>query len=141
MIDCPPSLGLLTVNGIVASDSIYIPIQMGFFSLHGVARLAETIHELDKEFSLNLRVMAFATLFEKTTKISHDVLSEVRNLFSTNSFQTVIRKNTTLNEASASGKAITDYDRNCYGFQDYLSLTEEVIAIEEGKKKDDTRGL
>lgn len=135
IIDTPPSLGLLTVNGIVAANSIYIPIQMGYFSLHGVARLAETIEELDKEFGLNLRVIAFATMYEKVTRVSRDVLAEVKNLFAGNIFNTIIRKNTTLNEASASGKPITDYDRTSTGYQDYLSLTEEVLAIEEGEKK------
>ncbi|HEX3036806.1 MAG TPA: AAA family ATPase [Thermodesulfobacteriota bacterium] len=131
IIDCPPSLGLLTVNGVVASDSVYIPIQMGYFPLHGVARIAETIQELDKEFGLNLKIMAFGTMYEKLTKVSREVIGEVRDLFKGNCFETVIRKNITLIESTAAGKPITEYDRNSLGYHDYLSLTEEVIRFEE----------
>ena len=131
IIDCPPSLGLLTFNALIASTEVVVPIEMGLFSLHGISRLYEIISMVRERTGHELRVKLLATLYDKRTRISGEVLQNIKEHFKESVFQTVIHTNVKLKEASGFGKSIVAYDPKSRGFMDYSSLLNEVIAEEK----------
>jgi chromosome partitioning protein len=130
IIDCPPSLGLLTFNALVASSEVFIPIEMGFFSLHGTGRLLEIIELVVNKVGSEIRVKAIATLYDRRTRIAKEVLEDMRKHFQDSMFKTVIHSNVRLKEAASFGKSIVDYARNSKGCSDYMGLAEEVLEQE-----------
>jgi len=130
IIDCPPSLGLLTFNSLLASTEVFISIDMGFFSLHGTDKLLEIINMVFNKTGHLLRIKALATMFDKRTKISHEVLEGIQGLFGDSMFRAVINLNVKLKEAASFGKSISDFEKRSQGFRDYLALAEEVILEE-----------
>lgn len=144
IIDCPPSLGLLTFNALIASSEVYVPIEMSLFSLHGVSRLMEIIESIKKKAGHEIHVKVFGTIVDMRTRISREVLENIRDHFKDTMFETVIRSNVTLREAAGYGKSILGYSKNASGFKDYMMLTEEVLLekrTEQNLLVDDARPM
>jgi len=130
IIDCPPSLGLLTFNSLMASTEVFIPIEMGLFSLHGTGKLMEIIDLVRNKTGHEIRVKVIATIYDRRTRIAKEVLSEIQNHFEGSRFHTVINSNVKLKEAAGFGKSIVDYSKNSTGYTDYMALAEEVLGQE-----------
>jgi len=128
IIDCPPSLGLLTVNGLVAADQVIIPVQSEYYALEGLSQLMGTIERIKKRLNPNLRFLGIAlTMYDKRTVLSKQVADEVKKYFNENVFETIIPRNIRLAEAPSFGKSIAEYDRFCKGARAYKNLAKEVI--------------
>jgi chromosome partitioning protein len=130
VIDCPPSLGLLTFNSLMASSEVFIPIDMGFFSLHGTSRLLSIVDMVRNKTGHAIRAKFIATQYDRRTKISDEILSDIRNHFKHSMFTTLINSNVKLREAARAGKSIIEYEKRCAGYRDYMALAEEVIREE-----------
>jgi len=131
IIDCPPSLGLLTFNALIASSEVFVPIEMSLFSLHGISRLMEIITSIKKKTGHEINTKVFGTIVDKRTIISREVLENMRDHFCDTMFETVIRSNVTLKEAAGHGKSILDYSKKASGFKDYMMLADEVLIENE----------
>ncbi len=131
IIDCPPSLGLLTFNSLIASTEVIVPIEMSLFSLHGISRLLEIVTLVREKTGHEIRIKVIATMFDKRTRISKEVLQDIKNHFKDSMFRTVVNTNVKLKEAASFGRSIVDYDRKAKGFSDYMALAKEVIAEEK----------
>jgi anion-transporting ArsA/GET3 family ATPase len=131
IIDCPPSLGLLTFNSLIASTEVIVPIEMSLFSLHGISKLLKIIDLVREKTGHEIRVKVIATMYDKRTRISKEVLQDIKNHFKDSMFITIINTNVKLKEAVSFGKSIIDYDQKARGFRDYMALTKEVIAEEK----------
>ena len=127
IIDSPPHLGLLTFNAFNAAHEVIIPIEPSFFSLHGLAKIFETLESVRKQQNKNLRIHALITRFEKRVRLAREIYDEVRKYFKAQLFMTTIEENVRLKEAAAGGKSIVDFDRNSVGFRNYMGLAIEVI--------------
>lgn len=128
IIDCPPSLGLLTLNGLVAADSVLIPIQCEFYALEGLGKLLSTIRLVQRQLNPGLTVEGvLMTMFDSRTNLSRQVLSEVKGYFKGKVFRSVIPRNVRLAEAPSFGKPIVLYDIMSMGAEAYLNLTREVM--------------
>ena len=130
IIDCPPSLGLLTFNSLIASTEVIVPIEMSLFSLHGISKLLKIVDMVREKTGHEVRIKLVATMYDRRTRISKEVLEDIRKHFQESMFITVINTNVTLKEAVSFGKSIVDYDQKAAGFRDYMALTKEVIAEE-----------
>lgn len=129
LIDCPPSLGLLTVNALVAADALIIPIQCEYLALEGVTQLRETVRIVKNRLNPDLYIAGVVlTMFDPRTRLAGEVVREVRNFFPQETFQTIINRNVRLSEAPSYGQSILDYDPSSPGAQAYRSLAEEVMA-------------
>lgn len=131
IIDCPPSLGLLTFNSLIASTEVIVPIEMSLFSLHGISKLLEIIDLVREKTGHEIRIKVIAIMYDKRTRISKEVLQDIKNHFKDSMFITVINTNVKLKEAASFGRSIVDYDQKSKGFGDYMALTKEVIAEEK----------
>ena len=131
IIDCPPSLGLLTFNSLIASTEVIVPIEMSLFSLHGISKLLKIIDLVREKTGHEIRVKVISTMYDKRTRISKEVLQDIKNHFKDSMFITIINTNVKLKEAVSFGKSIIDYDQKARGFRDYMALTKEVIAEEK----------
>jgi len=131
IIDCPPSLGLLTLNGLIASNIVLVPVQCGFFALHGLSKLASTLSVLIKEFDLDVEVFALVTMYERITKVSKSILAEVRKLFGDNCLESFIYKNTAINEATGKGMPVMKHRPNSVGAMNFKMLADEIIELFE----------
>lgn len=129
IIDCPPSLGLLTINALVAADGLIIPIQCEYLALEGLSQLLNTVNIVKNKLNPSLYIAGVVmTMFDPRTRLASDIVREVRHHFPQEAFQTVISRNVRLSEAPSFGKAILDYDPTSPGALAYRSLAEEVIA-------------
>jgi chromosome partitioning protein len=127
-LDCPPSLGLLTLNALVAADSILAPIQSEYYALEGLSALLETVGLVQKSLNPELKLEGIAvTMFDGRNRISHEVLAEIRNHFPDLIYQTIIRRNVRLSESPSYGKPVCLYDASSTGAQDYLELAKEFM--------------
>jgi len=132
LIDCPPSLGLLTVNALVASDSILIPLQCEYYALEGVSYLLDTYWRVRRAFNPELKIEGvLLTMFDERTNLSKQVEQEIRRYFKDKVFRTVIPRSVRLGEAPGFGKPIILYDLSSKGAQAYLNLAKEVIENEK----------
>lgn len=127
LIDCPPNLGLLTLNALEAAQEVIIPIEPSFFSLHGLAKISETLHRLGAKRSHVHQTNALLTLFEERNGFSQEVYEEVKKHFQDRLFETVIHENVTLREAAGAGLSIADFDPQSIGYRDYMSLATEIL--------------
>jgi chromosome partitioning protein len=134
IIDCSPSLGILTFNGLRACTELIAPVDTGFFSLHGISRLLETVNLIDKRLNCEIKVKALITMFDRRTKFSHEVKDEIYKNFSGNVFETVIHNNVRIKEASSYGVPVADYDKRCHGALDYIALAKEVASPKSKEK-------
>ena len=129
IIDCPPSLGLLTINALVAADALIIPIQCEYLALEGLSQLLNTVNIVKSKLNPDLYIAGVVmTMFDPRTRLASDIVREVRNHFPNEAFQTIINRNVRLSEAPSFGQAILDYDPTSPGALAYRSLAEEVMA-------------
>ena len=129
IIDCPPSLGLLTLNALTASDSVLIPIQCEYYALEGLSQLLNTIHLVQKNLNSELTVEGvLLTMYDNRLNLCNQVADEVRSYFKEKVYNTVISRNVRLGEAPSFGKPIIMYDAVCIGSRNYINLAEEVIG-------------
>lgn len=132
IIDCPPSIGILTANAFVACDELMIPIETSFLALHGVAQLLEFIQSLrNRRSGRPFRISAVATMYDIRTNHAKEVLEDISAYFGDMLYKTVIRRNVKLREAASFGLPIAQYSKRSNGYKDYMALTDEVIAMKE----------
>ena len=132
-IDCPPSLGFLTLNALTAADAVLIPIQCEFYALEGVAQLMNTIGLVQESANPGLRIQGVVmTMYDGRTRIATQVVEEVRSVFGTALYDTLIPRNVRLSEAPSFGQPITSYDITSRGAESYIALAREVMKREEG---------
>ena len=128
LIDCPPSLALLTVNALTAAQSVIIPVQTQYFSLKALERLRDTIEDIRRELNPSLRIFGVvATMYDRRRRIDQDVLQAIREEFGDSAFIATIRTNVRLIEATSAGQPIQLYDARGWGAKEYQALAEEVI--------------
>jgi chromosome partitioning protein len=128
LLDCPPSLGLLTLNGLTAADSLLIPIQSEYYALEGLTAILETMNRVQRSLNPALHLEGIViTMFDSRNRLSHQVLEEIRAHFPDKLFNTIVRRNVRLSESPSYGKPICLYDAASTGAQDYRDLAKEVI--------------
>lgn len=128
VIDCPPSLGLLTINSLTAADSVLIPVQCEYFALEGLSQLLNTIKIVRQHLNTSLEIEGvLLTMYDNRTRLSNQVAHEVKLYFEDNVFKSVIARNVRLAEAPSFGKPVLLYDAISTGAQNYLSLAKEII--------------
>lgn len=127
-IDCPPSLGHLTINAFTAADSILIPVQSEYYALEGLSQLLNTIQLVQKHFNPTLKIEGvLMTMYDARTNLSNEVVAEVRKYFGDKVYKTLIPRNVRLSEAPSYGQSIIDYDIRSRGAEVYLELAKEVL--------------
>ena len=131
LVDCPPSLNLLTLNALVAAHAVLVPVQCEFFALEGISQLKQTIDQIKGTLNPGLEIQGVVlTMHDTRTSLSKEVESEVRAFFGAKVYATMIRRNVRVAEAPSHGKPILLYDYDCHGSQDYIKLAHEVIERE-----------
>ncbi|AMB94026.1 ParA family protein [Aerococcus sanguinicola] len=131
-IDCPPSLGHLTLNAFTAADSVLIPVQSEYYALEGLSQLLNTIQLVQKHFNPHLKLEGvLMTMYDARTNLSNEVVQEVRKYFGDKVYDTLIPRNVRLSEAPSYGLAIIDYDKRSRGAEVYLELAKEVLANDD----------
>jgi chromosome partitioning protein len=134
IIDCAPSLGLLTLNALTAADSVMIPIQCEYFALEGLGKLLNTIKSVQKLHNPKLDIEGLLlTMYDSRLRLSNQVVEEVKKHFSEMVFKTIIQRNVRLSEAPSHGESIINYDAGSKGANNYLSLAEEIIQTNKTK--------
>jgi chromosome partitioning protein len=127
-VDCPPSLGLLTLNALVAADSVIIPVQCEYYALEGLGHLTSTLRRVRGSFNPNLEIEGILlTMFDARNNLSQEVAKEVRKHFGDRVYDTIIPRNVTLGEAPSYGKPVLLYDIRSKGAQSYLALAKEIL--------------
>lgn len=128
LIDCAPSLGLLTLNALTAADAVIIPIQCEYFALEGLGKLLNTIKSVQKVHNKNLDIEGLLlTMYDSRLRLSNQVVEEVKKHFNNMVFDTIIQRNVRLSEAPSFGESIINYDASSKGASNYLSLAKEII--------------
>ena len=128
LIDCPPSLGLLTLNALTSSDSVLIPIQCEYYALEGLGQLLNTVRLVQQQLNTNLEIEGvLLTMYDQRLNLSKQVADEVRSFFDDKVFETIIQRNVRLSEAPSFGKPALMYAANSMGAQNYLDLVEEIL--------------
>jgi chromosome partitioning protein len=128
IIDCPPSLGLLTINGLTAADSVLIPMQCEYFALEGLAQLVATIRKVKKSLNRGLYIEGLLlSMYDRRNRLTHQVAREVKNHFGDQVFKTVIPRNVRLSESPSHGKTIIEYDKSCPGAKAFIKLGNEFL--------------
>ncbi|MGB8226028.1 MAG: AAA family ATPase [Sedimentisphaerales bacterium] len=130
VVDCPPAVGILTFNAIRASTDVVVPVETGYFSLHGLSRQLDTLSVLCKQCSQHINVMVLASMYDIRTKMGREILADLRKHFSGRMFQTVVNFNTKLKEAASLGQPICEYDPASRGHKDFQGLAQELIATD-----------
>jgi len=128
VIDCPPAVGLLTFNALRAATDVIVPVETGYFSLHGLSKQLDTLSVLCKQCSQHIHVMVLASMYDIRTKMGREILADLRKHFSDKMFKTVVNFNTRLKEAASLGQPISEYDPASRGHKDFQFLAQELIA-------------
>ena len=132
LIDCPPSLSLLTIMALVASDSLVVPLQTEFFALEGLTQLMKTIERVKNNLNPDLTIKGILlTMYDKRNKLSSEVEKEARGYFKEKVYKTVVPRNVRLSEAPSHGVPVLIYDKNCPGSKSYFNFTDEFIDQEK----------
>jgi chromosome partitioning protein len=132
LIDCPPSLSLLTIMALVASNSLVVPLQTEFFALEGLTQLMKTIERIKNNLNPNLTIKGILlTMYDRRNKLSSEVEKEARDYFKEKVYQTVVPRNVRLSEAPSHGVPVLIYDKGCPGSKSYFSFTEEFLNQEK----------
>ncbi|WP_336787787.1 ParA family protein [Paenibacillus sp. MMO-177] len=135
LIDCPPSLGLLTINSLTAADSVIIPIQCEYYALEGLSQLLNTVRLVQKHLNTALQIEGvLLTMLDARTNLGIQVIEEVKKYFQQKVYQTIIPRNVRLSEAPSHGEAIITYDPRSKGAEVYLELAKEVIMYEQAAR-------
>ena len=128
-IDCPPSLGLLTLNALSAADTLLVPLQCEFFALEGLSQLLQTVERVQQRFNPDLGIVGIAlTMFDRRNRLTDQVADDVRSCLGNLVFESVIPRNVRLSEAPSHGLPALVYDHNCVGSRAYMALARELIA-------------
>ena len=136
LIDCPPSLGLITLNAFTASNSVLIPVQCEYFALEGLGQLINTINLVKKHLNKEIQIEgALLTMYDIRTNLSNQVVKEVKKYFDNKVYRTVIPRNVRLSEAPSYGMPITEYDPRSKGAKSYTKFAKEFLKINEEEKK------
>jgi chromosome partitioning protein len=130
VLDCPPAVGLLTFNALRAATDVIVPVETGYFSLHGLSKQLDTLSILCKQCSQHINVMILASMYDIRTKMGREILSELRKNFAGKMFKTVVNFNTRLKEAASLGQPICEYDPASRGHKDFQCLAQELIATD-----------
>jgi len=134
LIDCPPSLGLLTINGLVAADAVLVPLQCEFFALEGISQFVQTIERVQRHLNPKLILQGIVlTMFDRRNNLSELVAADVRSFFGERVYETVIPRNVRVSEAPSHGKPVMLYDFRSPGAQAYLRLAAEVLRRERAR--------
>ena len=132
LIDCPPSLGILTINSLTAADSVLIPIQCEYYALEGLSQLLNTVRLVQKHLNTSLQIEGvLLTMLDARTNLGIQVIEEVKKYFQQKVYQTIIPRNVRLSEAPSHGQAIITYDPRSKGAEVYLELAKEVVSYEQ----------
>ncbi|MGV3175434.1 ParA family protein [Aerococcus suis] len=135
-IDCPPSLGHLTINAFTAADSVLIPVQSEYYALEGLSQLLNTIQLVQKHFNRQLKIEGvLMTMFDSRTNLGNEVVAEVKKYFGEKVYDSLIPRNVRLSEAPSYGQSIIDYDIKSRGAKVYLELAKEVLGNDEGEEE------
>ncbi len=135
-IDCPPSLGLVTLNAFTAANSVLIPVQCEYFALEGLGQLLNTVNLVKKHLNKEIQIEgALLTMYDIRTNLSNQVVKEVKKYFNNKVYKTVIPRNVRLSEAPSYGMPITEYDPKSKGAKSYTKLAKEFLSINEAEKK------
>lgn len=133
IIDCPPSLGILTINALTAADSVLVPIQCEYYALEGLGQLQSILSLVRQRLNSNLKIEGYLlTMFDTRNNICHSVANEIKSYFNEEVFESVITRNVKLAEAPSFGKPLMLYDVRSTGSENYLSLAREIITRENG---------
>ena len=135
VIDCPPAVSLLTFNALRAADEVIVPVETGYFALHGLSRQLETLSILCKRCSQQVDVRVLASMYDIRTKMAREILAELRSHFADKMFKTVVSFNTKIKEASSFGQPISEYDPASKGHKDFHSLAEEVLGSQSRQQR------
>ncbi len=139
-IDCPPSLGLITLNSFTASDSVLIPVQCEYFALEGLGQLLNTVNLVKKHLNKDIAIEgALLTMYDMRTNLSNQVVKEVKKYFDDRVYKTVIPRNVRLSEAPSYGMAITEYDPKSKGAKSYIKFAKEFLKMNEDEKKEEKK--
>jgi len=135
LVDCPPSLNLITVNAMAAANSILVPMQCEFFALEGLSQLLKTVDEVKKNLNPNLSIHGIVmTMFDSRNNLANQVVADVRQFMGSQVYDTVIPRNVRISEAPSYGKPVLVYDLKCVGSEAYLRLATEIIQRERAMK-------
>ncbi len=135
IIDCPPAVGLLTFNALRAATDVIVPVETGYFALHGLSKQLETLSVLCERYSQQVEVRVLASMYDVRTKMAREIMGELRTHFAAKMFTTTVNFNTKLKEASSFGQPISEYDPSSKGHVDFRSLAEEVIELEAKQQR------
>ena len=130
IIDCPPSVGLLTFNAIRAATDVIVPVETGYFSLHGLSKQLSTLSVLCQQCSQEINVMVLASMYDIRTKMGREILGELRKHFSDRMFDTIVNFNTKLKEAASLGQPVSEYNPASKGHKDFQALAEELYSTD-----------
>lgn len=134
LIDCPPSLGILTLNGLVAADEVLIPLQCEYFALEGLSLILQTVSLVQKSMNPRLAIGGIVfTMYDSRTKLAQEVVQQVTDYFKEKVFRTIIPRNVRLSEAPSHGMPVCLYDSACVGAKSYEALAKELVARAEGR--------
>src|SRR5215212_5423080 len=128
IVDCPPSVGLITFNALRACDEVIVPVETGFFSLHGLAKMMETLELMKERCNKDILIRVLPTLYDTRTKLAREVLSELRSKFRDYLMESTVNFNTKLKEAASFGQPITEYDPGSRGYKDFVNLARELMG-------------
>ncbi len=135
IIDCPPAVGLLTFNALTAATDAVVPVETGYFALHGLSKQLETLNILCRRCNQQVNVLVLASMYDIRTKMAREILSELRSHFSEKMFKTIVNFNTKLKEAASFGQPINEYDSASKGQADFRTLAEEIIGLAAGQQR------
>ncbi|MGD8499231.1 MAG: AAA family ATPase [Phycisphaerales bacterium] len=135
VIDCPPAVGLLTFNALRAATDVIVPVETGYFALHGLSKQLETLSILCRRCSQHVDVKVLASMYDIRTKMAREILAELRSHFGDKMFETIVSFNTKIKEASSFGQPISEYDPASKGRRDFCSLAEEVVGSQATQQR------
>jgi chromosome partitioning protein len=135
VVDCPPAVGLLTFNALRAATDVVVPVETGYFSLHGLSKQLETLNILCQRCGQQINVRVVASMYDIRTKMAREIMAELRSCFGERMFKTIVNFNTKLKEAASFGQPIGEYDSASKGRSDFIALAEEVVACESMQQR------
>ena len=135
IIDCPPAVSLLTFNALRASSDIIVPVETGYFALHGLSKQLDTLSVLCRRTNQDVNVRILATMYDIRTKMAREILADLRNHFGDKMFETIVTFNTKIKEASSFGQPISEYDPASKGHKDFRSLASEVLSTQTNQQR------
>lgn len=135
IVDCPPAVGLLTYNALRAATDVIVPVETGYFALHGLSKQLETLSILCRRYSQEVSVKVLASMYDVRTKMAREILAELRSHFDEKMFKTVVSFNTKIKEASSYGQPISEYDPASKGRRDFSSLAEEILGAQKQQQR------